>query len=153
MFGLEKISALVFDAAVLVPLKIAHRIGGDSIWPPLEAVTAISSRAAGGVLRPVIGAENKAALPVATVLMDRIEGLLGIEGEWEMLDERSAVRKVRSCPFAGRLHGSSQFCTLLGGAMGRESVAGLYPGREVVFEVRRTLSQGEPFCEYFLRVA
>ncbi len=153
MFGIEKISALIFDAAVLVPLKIVHRIGGDSIWPPLEAVTAISSRVAGGVLRPVIGADNKAALPVAIVLMDRIEAFLGIEGTWEMLDEKSAVRKVRACPFAGRLHGSSQFCTLLGGAMGRESVAGLYPGREVVFEVRRTLSQGEPFCEYFLRVA
>jgi len=116
-------------------------------------MTAISFRVAGGVLRPVIAAEKKEALYVATVLMDRIEGFLGIKGAWEVLDERSAVRKVHACPFARRLHGSSQFCTLLGGAMGRESVAGLYPGREVVFEVRRTLSQGEPFCEYFLRVA
>ena len=151
--GLTRAVAVAFEGTVLLPMRLAHAVTGDALWPPVEAVTAVSTRAVGTATRRLLSPDGKEALSLSIALMDRAEALFGIEGAWERLDETSAVKRVPTCPFADRLHRTHRFCTLIGGAMGREFVAALYPDREVVFEVRKTLSQGSPFCEYYLRVA
>jgi len=150
----ERMSAGLFDRFVLHPITLAGRLLGDGAWNSMDRITARLSRAAGRAMRARRGAAGEPhALSGAMALVDRCEGWVGIRGGWEIVDERTVLRKVPHCPFLNRLSGSSAFCTRLGLTMGKEALAGAFPGQAIEFDILSTLSQGDPCCTYRLHLA
>ena len=147
------LAARLFDAAVLTPLCWGHGRIGAGMWPPLEAGCRTVTRLAGRVASPLLLVAEGSTLRTVMMLIDLAEGIFGITGEWEILDQKTAVRRVPRCPFAAKLRdrNTTQFCTILGRAIGEEFMAGLSPGGNLSFEIRSTISCGGECCEYVVR--
>ncbi|MBI4702407.1 MAG: hypothetical protein HY744_14900 [Deltaproteobacteria bacterium] len=144
----DAVLAPLFRALVVRPIRLAHDLAGDRLWPPLALFAAGLGTVAGRLSRPLLARAGSGAHPVAPLLRftDLVEGSLGIVGENELLDDGSATRRVSFCPFATTLGSATGFCTSLGYRAGQEAFCRLVPGSR--FEVVRTLSQGHSCCEY-----
>jgi hypothetical protein len=141
----------VFAASVLAPLRLASRVLSEQqIWPVLEWLGKRVAAAAAHLTRPALdGGPHR--LQNAMDFVHLAESLVGIEGEWEIVDQSTAVRRVHRCPHARRLSRTTGFCTRLGAALGQGLSEALVDDRDAVrFEVRSTLSQGHACCEYRL---
>jgi len=148
----ERVSGVLFDQLVLRPITLAGARMGERAWVPMDRATAALSRLAGAVLarRPRPGGGHP--LAAAMELVDRCEAWVGIHGGWEIVDERTVLRKVPRCPFRERLSGSSAFCTRLGLTMGREALSAAFPRQAIDFQILSTLSQGHDCCTYRLHL-
>ena len=150
---MERFSALLFDTLVLRPIILADRFLGERVWDPLDRVTGTLSRTAGKALRSAAStAAGSHPLSAAMDLIDRCEAMVGARGGWEVVDEKTVLRKVPDCPFLPRLSGNPTFCRRLGLTMGREALATAFPGQRIDFEILGTLSGGDPCCTYRLQL-
>ncbi len=149
---LEKVSAGLFSRFVLGPINLADRFLGEGIWDPLDRTTQTLSRAAGRILRSSLSPKGTHPLSAAMDLVDRCEGWVGVRGDWEIVDDRTVLRKVPECPFLHRLSGRPTFCTRLGLTMGREALASAFPDQGIEFEILSTLSRGDDCCTYRLHL-
>lgn len=149
---LENLSLRLFDTFVLRPITFADRFLGQGVWDPLDKAFATLSRTAGRVLRSSLSTEGPHSLSAAMELVDRCEGWVGVKGTWEIVDERTVLRKVPDCPFLKRLSGNPTFCTRLGLTMGKEALCTAFPDQTIDFEIQSTLSQGDPCCTYRLHL-
>jgi len=145
---MERISAGLFDQLVLRPITLAGRLLGEDAWRAMDRATESLSRQAGKWMKRRLSAEGPHPLSSAMELVDRCEGWVGIQGSWEIVDERTVLRRVPHCPFLHRLSGSPAFCNRLGLTMGREALAAAFPNREIDFEILSTLSNGNDCCTY-----
>jgi len=149
---LERVSSRCFDTLVLLPITVAHRRLGEDIWNPLDRVAGLLSRYAGLILGPIISGSGEHKLSSAMELIDRVEALVGVRGSWEILDDKTVLRKVPSCPFAERLSRSSSFCMRLGVTMGQQALSHAFPEKQIDFEILSTISNGDPCCSYRIRL-
>ena len=150
--ALETLSSRLFDTFVLHPITMADRFLGKGAWDSLDKATGTLSRAVGRILRTSLSAEGPHSLSAAMELVDRCEGWVGVKGTWEIVDERTVLRKVPDCPFLKRLSGKPTFCTRLGLTMGKETLCTAFPDQKIDFEIQSTLSQGDPSCTYRLHL-
>jgi hypothetical protein len=141
----------VFATAVLDPIRVGSALFPTGIWTPLEWLSYRVAWAGARITRPLLE-RPRHPLDAAMRFVDLVEGLVGIEGDWEILDGRRVVRRVRRCPHARRLARTSEFCTRLGQVLGQGLAEALVDDPSVCFEVVGTLSQGRPCCEYRLSV-
>lgn len=146
--GTDPLFGRLFGVVVIQPLRVAHAVLGDRIWPPLEWTAALIGKVGGRLTRRVFtrpGAEEHPLQPLLR-FTDFVEGSLGIRGDNELGDDGTASRRVTYCPFADQLTTTTGFCTRLGHVAGCEAFRELVPGSD--FDVLRTLSQGDSCCEY-----
>ena len=142
----------LFSTTVLGPIRLGSALQPHAIWPALER---LSYRVAGGAaraVRPLLARRMDHPLRAAMRFVHLAEALVGIEGEWEVLDPQTAVRRVHRCPHARSLHHTTEFCTRLGAALGQGLAERLVDDPSVRFEVLGCLSQGNPCCEYRLTI-
>lgn len=149
---LEKVSAELFSSFVLGPINLADRFFGEGIWDPLDRTTQALSRMVGKALRSTLSQEGPHPLSPAMDLVDRCEGWVGVRGAWEVVDDRTVLRRVTECPFLKRLSGLPTFCTRLGLTMGKEALASAFPDQKIDFEILSTLSGGDACCTYRLHL-
>jgi hypothetical protein len=143
----------LFAASCLAPIRLASRVLPEQIWPPLEWLGKRTAAAAARLTRPALN-DGPHRLQAAMEFVHLAESLVGIAGDWEIIDKDSAVRRVYRCPHARRLEGTTGFCTRLGAALGQGLSESLVDDPDTVrFEVLSTLSQGDPCCEYRLAIA
>jgi len=141
----------LFAAIMLDPIRLGSAVMPHAIWPPLAWISHHVAWGAARASRPFLPRGHLLAAAMGFVHL--AESVVGIEGQWETLDERTAVRRVHHCPHAARLGRTTQFCTDMGEALGQGLSEALVDDPSVRFEVIRTRSQGHPCCEYRLTVA
>ena len=148
-----KLAARLFDAAVLTPLCWGHGRIGAGMWPPLEVGCRSVTRLAGRIASPLALLARGSTLGPAMMFVDLAEGIFGITGEWEIVDDATVIRRVPSCPFAAKLRdkNTTEFCTILGLALGEGFMAGFGPRGTLSFEIRSTISCGGACCEYVVK--
>ena len=145
------VSAALFSAVVLSPIDRSRRILGERLWDHLEPFAGAIGTALGYAGRLLLREEIRAR-PVDAVLefTALAEATFGIEGTNEVVNERDGRRRVHRCPYAESLESMPQFCWRLGCIGGVKAVDALVPGAE--FEITKTMSRGDPYCEYLYRV-
>lgn len=137
---------MLFRTFVVRPIRAAHRLLGDAIWPPLEVVAGGMGALLGTVARPLMKRAPEAhPLAPVMVLTNLVERSLGIDGSDEY-GPGTVRRVVHHCPFADQLHDTPEFCLRLGFIGGQRAFAKVVPAADYV--ISTTKSQGSACCEY-----
>lgn len=151
--AVSKTLGTLFSIGVLGPIRVGSALLPEAIWTPLERLSLVAAGAAARAARPFLTEPGQHPLQAAMRFVDLAEGLVGIQGEWEVVDQHTAVRRVHHCPHARGLRRTSEFCTRMGLVLGQSLSQQLVDDPSVHFEVVNTLSQGHECCEYQLSVA
>ncbi len=142
----------VFSALVLTPLILSTRLFGERAWWMWERLTVIVTRLIIWLARPYLRRQNIYGDDVEDLmrLVDLADELVGAEGEWLENGLGRMVKRIRYCPHAERLKKVPTFCTRLGVVMGQVAFRTYAPLISVRYAIPRTMSQGDPYCEYVL---
>ena len=149
MISIEGAISQVFQLAVIPGLRLTTRMGGEWAWRAWEGVSRILAKCTGFVAKfryPNIDCSMVGHMRI----IDRADKLIKAEGEWVETNSVRAVKRITFYPHAGQLQLIPDFCTRLGVLLGQETFGTYAPKVKVAHTIRRTLSQGDPYCEYIL---
>jgi len=136
----------LFTIFVVRPIRAAHRVFGDKIWPPLELLAGGLGSIFGAALRPLLrSAPDAHPLEPVMRVTNLVESSLGIQGTDEY-GPGTVRRLVHHCPFAEHLRDTPDFCMRLGFIGGQKAFSKVLPAAE--YAIRSTKSQGAACCEY-----
>ncbi len=143
-----------FSALIVTPLVLSTRLFGERAWWIWERLTVIMTRLIIWLARPYLRRQNIYGDDVEDLmrLVDLADELVGAEGEWLENGLGRMVKRIRYCPHAERLKKVPTFCTRLGVVMGQVAFRTYAPLLSVRYAIPRTMSQGDPYCEYVLTI-
>lgn len=144
----------VFSAFVLTPLILSIRLCGKPAWWMWERLTVVITRLIIWLACPYLRRQGIYGDDVRDLmrLVDLADELVGAEGEWLDNGPGRMVKHIRACPHAERLKETPAFCTRLGVVMGQVALRTYAPLVPVRYAIPKTMSQGDPYCEYVLIV-
>jgi hypothetical protein len=144
----------VFSALVLTPLILSSRLFGERAWWIWGRLTVVVTRLIIWLARPYLRRQGIYGDDVRDLmrLVDLADELMGAEGEWLDNGPGQMVKRIRACPHAERLKENPAFCTRLGAVMGQVAFRTYAPLVSVRYIIPKTMSQGDPYCEYVLIV-
>jgi hypothetical protein len=147
-----KIITIPFLRYLFLPiLRISIDWGGENSWRYWGKLTKFLARVSGKAAR-FLSDPNKLALEGMMQLTDFTDGLIGVQGKWEITGINNATKIIDKCPLAEQLNSTPQFCTKLGVIMGLEAFDKYAPEFEIQYEIPTTLSKGNLNCQYILKI-
>lgn len=144
----------VFSAVIFPPLVLSTRFFGERAWWIWECLTVLTTRLIIWLACPYLRRQGIYGDDVRDLmrLVDLADELVGAEGEWLDNGPGRMVKHIRACPHAERLKETPAFCTRLGVVMGQVAFRTYAPLVSVRYIIPKTMSQGDPYCEYVLIV-
>lgn len=145
----------LFSVLVLSPLILSTQLFGERAWWMWERLTVIMTRLIIWLARPYLHRQGILPDDARSLmrLVDLADELAGAEGEWLDNGRGRMVKRIHYCPHAERLKEAPAFCTRLGVIMGQVAFRTYAPSIFMRYAIPRTLSQGDPYCEYILTCA
>jgi len=137
---------------LLAPVNLSIRFFGPRAWEAWERLVTLGTWMFVTLARPYLRRRcpRKDGLRGLACLVDLADGLIGVEGEWVEQGPERMVKHVYYCPCALLLQQMPDFCTRLGLKMGEAAFQAYAPGLPVRYAITRTISRGDPYCEYIL---
>lgn len=150
--ALVRCASAIFEHGFLRPAGAGAALLGEGLWQRLEPVGGWLAWGCAAASAPFLRELGPHPLAAAVGFIELAESLVGIRGDWEIVDERVALRHVHHCPFAARGRVPVAFCWRLGLRLGQQLVRPLAGPGGIDFSMLATISRGEPTCEYRLEL-